>query len=217
MPESGTLDPGDGAGRARRARHPGDGTLRTWLDGAMGPVRRWRVGRHVAGCARCAARAAELRDLDARAAGLVLRLGAPGPVDTADAWARQRVRRGGDRRRVPRAALAGAGAVAAAALAVGAWWAARRSGPDARPPAVRAGGPAGEGLLEWVARWERAGARVARDLCCADLDGGGRADDGLLTLSGPGEEVAWVVLYEDREGAGTLTARSLVRYLGPAR
>lgn len=46
------------------------------------------------------------------------------------------------------------------------------------------------------------------------LDGGGPPDDGLFTLSGPREQVAMVIVYEDTDGARKLTPRSVVRYVG---
>jgi hypothetical protein len=42
------------------------------------------------------------------------------------------------------------------------------------------------------------------DRCCADLDGGPHADDGIFVLAGDGERVALAVLYEDETGDGRL-------------
>jgi hypothetical protein len=36
-----------------------------------------------------------------------------------------------------------------------------------------------------------------RDACCFDLDGGGKADDGILVLSRGGTEVLMILIYED--------------------
>ena len=56
------------------------------------------------------------------------------------------------------------------------------------------------------------GAQITRDICCADHDGGGLADDGLFTLSQPGEAVTVVAVYEDVDGNGVLSAGDIVRY-----
>lgn len=57
-----------------------------------------------------------------------------------------------------------------------------------------------------------AGAEV-RNVCCGDHDAGGPRDDGLLTLSRPGEDVATVVIYEDRDASGDLSPGDLIRFV----
>jgi hypothetical protein len=52
------------------------------------------------------------------------------------------------------------------------------------------------------------------DRCCADLDGGGRADDGVRVLVGHAGQVRRVSVYEDRDGSRGLTATDTVRYSG---
>lgn len=56
------------------------------------------------------------------------------------------------------------------------------------------------------------GARV-QDVCCFNLDGGARGDDGLLTVSRPGEVVDCVVLYEDRRGTRTFSPLDPLRFI----
>ncbi len=55
---------------------------------------------------------------------------------------------------------------------------------------------------------------VTRDFCCADYDGGGPADDGILTVSQAGELVERVLLYEDRDGSRSFTSGDIVRWNG---
>jgi len=50
------------------------------------------------------------------------------------------------------------------------------------------------------------------DRCCQDLDGGGRADDGLLVLSRNGEQVRRLTIYEDRDGSRSFSAADTVRF-----
>ena len=56
---------------------------------------------------------------------------------------------------------------------------------------------------------------IVLDLCCADYDGGGLPDDGLLTLNGPGEVVKLVVVYEDVDGNREFSAGDRLRYVSP--
>jgi hypothetical protein len=57
-----------------------------------------------------------------------------------------------------------------------------------------------------------AGSRV-EDICCFNLDGGTRGDDGLLTVSRPGQVVDCVVLYEDQAGTRAFSQRDPVRFV----
>jgi hypothetical protein len=52
------------------------------------------------------------------------------------------------------------------------------------------------------------------DHCCADLDGGGIADDGVRIVVGQRGRVKGVAVYEDRDGSRGLTATDTVRYSG---
>lgn len=206
----------------RRAKrdHPAEGRLRAWLDGELGPWPAMRVRVHLWRCARCRDRAAAARGRGARAAAILDGLSVH--VNVAEAWARVGVRAGrsAPARRGREWAWAGAGAAAASALAAALWLGGvTRLEPGPRPspasaPALHPGGLTGDRLLDWVARGREAGDRIERDLCCLDLDGGGIADDGLFTLSDPGERVAMVIVYEDTDGRGALSPTSLVRYVG---
>jgi hypothetical protein len=52
-----------------------------------------------------------------------------------------------------------------------------------------------------------------KDICCFNLDGGSRVDDGMVTVSRTGEVVDCVVVYEDRAGTGAFAAGDPVRFL----
>lgn len=58
-----------------------------------------------------------------------------------------------------------------------------------------------------------AGAAHVQDVCCFNLDGGGRGDDGLLTISRPGQVVDCVVLYEDQAGTRAFSKSDPVRFI----
>jgi hypothetical protein len=141
-----------------------------------------------------------LRARGAMAASLLEGL-APG-VDLAEAWARLAVRTGGGVASRPRmrawpAALAGAAVVALLTLRL-----------------VPAPGPDDGELLAMVrAARDNPNGEVLRDRCCQDHDGGERADDGLLTISRPGERVAVVVVYEDVDRSGTFTPGDIIRHV----
>lgn len=68
------------------------------------------------------------------------------------------------------------------------------------PGAPPAGGTAGV-----------AGGARRLDRCCADLDGGPRADDGVFVVAGGRERVALAVLYEDENGDGRLSPGDRLR------
>jgi hypothetical protein len=52
------------------------------------------------------------------------------------------------------------------------------------------------------------------DRCCADLDGGGLADDGVRVVVSRQGRVKRVSVYEDRDGSRGLTAVDSLRYSG---
>src|SRR5262249_50977814 len=58
-----------------------------------------------------------------------------------------------------------------------------------------------------------AGGTHVQDVCCFNLDGGSRGDDGLLTISHPGQVVDCVVLYEDQAGTRAFSPRDPVRFI----
>jgi predicted anti-sigma-YlaC factor YlaD len=51
-----------------------------------------------------------------------------------------------------------------------------------------------------------------KDVCCWDLDGGPRADDGVVTVSTEGEAVACVILYDDVDGSRSFSRGDVVRF-----
>ena len=57
-----------------------------------------------------------------------------------------------------------------------------------------------------------AGTRV-EDICCFNLDGGTRGDNGLVTVSRAGQVVDCVVLYEDQAGTRAFSHRDPVRFV----
>jgi hypothetical protein len=59
------------------------------------------------------------------------------------------------------------------------------------------------------------GETKVQDLCCWDLDGGGPGDDGIVTITLPGEHVVGVTVYEDRNGSGSLTEQDPIRFATP--
>lgn len=202
--------------RAKRV-HPAEGRLRAWLDGELGAWAALRVRVHLWRCAPCRDRAAAAGARSARIEALLDPLAVE--VNAAEAWARLGVRSGREARGRGREWAWAGGGLAAAAAALALWLGGPRS--DGESPdltsglprlAVEPGREAGEGFLRWIADWN--GVRVARDVCCLDLDGGGRADDGVFTLSDPDERVAMVIVYEDTDGRGELGPGSLVRYIG---
>jgi hypothetical protein len=194
--------------------HPDDGVLRALLDRELAVHTSIRVRLHVRSCTECGARLRELRS-EGDAVAALIRSAAP-EIDTDEAWARFLVRsgraaggQGGEgrsgegsvRHRHPAwlalsATIAIATAVAVFALLT----------PESGPP------DSGE-LLAMVSAARARSDEVVRDACCQDHDGGEFPDDGLLTLSLPGERVAVVIIYEDVDDSGTFTPGDIVRYV----
>jgi hypothetical protein len=54
-------------------------------------------------------------------------------------------------------------------------------------------------------------AVVTVDRCCYDLDGGGKADDGVLVLAERDDRVHRLRVYEDLDGSATFTPADVVR------
>ena len=54
-----------------------------------------------------------------------------------------------------------------------------------------------------------------RDVCCWDLDGGGRGDDGVFTRSRDGQIVDCAIVYDDVDNSRSLTPADVVR-IAPA-
>jgi putative zinc finger protein len=58
-----------------------------------------------------------------------------------------------------------------------------------------------------------AGGTHVQDVCCFNLDGGGRRDDGMLTVSRADQVVDCVVLYEDRAGKRAFSPHDPLRFI----
>jgi hypothetical protein len=66
----------------------------------------------------------------------------------------------------------------------------------------------------WAAAgWPEAGVRIVRDVCCADHDLGGPADDGVLTVSAGGG-LRRVLVYEDLDGSRSFSPGDVLRWNG---
>lgn len=63
----------------------------------------------------------------------------------------------------------------------------------------------------WLLAPHRVGT-VTVDRCCQDLDGGGQADDGLMVVTGPGNVVRSLIVYEDLDGSRTFSPGDVVRF-----
>ncbi len=101
----------------------------------------------------------------------------------------------------------------------------------ARSGRLRANAPAGPGMRAMAiatlgaltvaiafAHGPFASRRIAdrshvKDVCCFDLDGGSRVDDGMVTVSRAGQVVDCVVVYEDRAGTRAFAPGDPVRFL----
>jgi len=181
--------------------HPPDGTLHTLLED-RGIWSRVRERLHLLRCASCRQRLTALRRQHDEVAALLGTTGSP--VDVPAAWARIGVRVGRARspgRRVPLRAAAAVVAVVFALLILSTL---RSVAP--RPDT---------GALLGLVREARASAshELVRDVCCEDHDGGDIPDDGLLTVSRPGERVLLVIVYEDVDHSGTFSPGDIVRYV----
>ncbi|HSJ62275.1 MAG TPA: zf-HC2 domain-containing protein [Gemmatimonadaceae bacterium] len=112
-------------------RHPDEGTIHAWLDGALSPDDGHALDQHVATCAECAARVAEARGMIAGASRILASLdSAPVGVVPVRAGARPAGRRGSWWRR-PGIGIAAAMAI----VAVGTTWTVTRHWAAA--PALR--------------------------------------------------------------------------------
>jgi anti-sigma factor RsiW len=183
--------------------HPAEGLLQGLLDGELPAGRALLLRAHLLRCATCRARINATRET-AALVGALIRRSTP-IVDSESAWARLMVRSGGrvgTRLRGPmRWPSAAALVLATAVLLVAILRGASRTAP-------------GDDAFALVREAQAHPARtLLRDACCSDHDGGDRADDGLLTLSRPGETVTVVIVYEDVDRSGTFTPGDVVRYI----
>jgi hypothetical protein len=168
-------------------RHLAESTLQALDDGELPPLAALRAMLHLGRCRECRERRAAGRRLHEQARTLLTL--AEQPVDTREGWLRLCAVRpqvgSSGRRRFTVAAWALA-VVMALSLAAVAHFRSRSGAPE---PLAR------------------------RDICCWDLDGGGPGDDGVMTVSRPGEQLACVVLYDDVDRSRSLTRGDVIRYV----
>lgn len=96
--------------------------------------------------------------------------------------------------------------------------AARRRGRDLRLPVAGAVVGAAALLLLHLAPTASvavAGPPRVKDVCCWDLDGGGRGDDGVFTRVRDGEVVECAIVYDDVDASHSLTPADVVRSAPP--
>jgi hypothetical protein len=66
-------------------------------------------------------------------------------------------------------------------------------------------------LLAGLAIHHRSSTPVLVDRCCYDLDGGGRADDGVSLLAERDARIQRLRVYEDRDRSGALSSGDVIR------
>jgi len=183
--------------------HPTEGQLQSLLDCELPPLREIVVRAHLLRCQTCRARIDAARETTSMVGSLIRR--STPVVDRVSAWNRFVVLSGGRAERRSRTtARWPSAAVLVVATAVLLAVFLRGNSPEA------AGGDAFALVREAQAH---PASGLLRDACCSDHDGGDRADDGLLTLSRPGEKVTVVIVYEDIDHSGTFTRGDIVRYV----
>jgi hypothetical protein len=206
-----------------RRRHPRAGVLQALVDGELPFIERSRVRLHLWWCASCAARRREIEHA-AQAARDLLTLDEQ-RLDISDAWARFVVR--SDQRALrPGAGLRSGWTpaartlvlTAACGMAMVADWSPpinlvtrmyRLAAQDRVAPkmATRHDQDFARSLLAL----ESEGAlRRVSDVCCADRDGEGPADDGVLTVELAGSRSPVVILYEDTKRAGRFQSGDVI-------
>lgn len=183
--------------------HPTEGQLQSLLDCELATAREIIVRAHLLRCAACRARIDAARATTSLVDALIRR--STPVVDRESAWNRFVVLSGGRAsRRSGNASHWSSAAALVLATAVLLAIFLRGSSPAA------AGGDAFALVREAQAH---PASGLLRDACCSDHDGGDRADDGLLTVSRPGEKVTVVIVYEDIDHSGTFTRGDIVRYV----
>lgn len=208
-------------------RHLSAGALEALLDREGRPWRRARARAHLAACRQCAARYESALLAAGRAAAL---LGAgllprnAGRRQNDEAWRSLLARRGrgtagGARRLLSSRVLAPALAVVAVAgLVVAAvvrpptdlvTQVYRLSAQGRHAPKTPSGRDVAlaRSLLELESRGQ---LRRVSDICCADRDGEGPADDGVLTILLSGSRSPVVILYEDTQHRGRFQAGDVI-------
>jgi hypothetical protein len=174
--------------------HPSEGALRALADGQLPLPRRLAALIHISHCRRCRDALRVVRDDGLRARRLLELLEAP--VDAEEGWRRIEARHA--MLRPPERAPTGAGS-SRLAWAVAALFAVATL-------------TLGADRLRGTSR-VMAGDAGHQDICCWDLDGGGRSDDGVMTRSSAGELLDCVVLYDDLDRSRSFTPGDAVRYI----
>ena len=174
--------------------HLSDGTLRAMADRQLSLPRRIAASIHISHCRRCRDALAAIRRDALRAQHLLGML--DGTVDTVSAWHRIEARHP-ELRRPERATLASGSSRLAWVVAAVFALATLTLAADR----LRVGSPV------------MVGDTGRQDICCWDLDGGGRSDDGVMTRSSAGELLDCVVLYDDLDRSRSFTPGDAVRYI----
>lgn len=199
-------------------RHLARRDIQAALDTELRGWRLVRVRRHLVECAVCRAALEAARTTQALAAGMLDAL--PRPVDLEESWARFAVRLGleASRARRPRAVgwyVLGAGSGIAAAAAVVLVVSAPRSRPrptlDLAPPEKAPSADDRRFVSRLHGLLAAGEAHMIEDRCCADRDGEGPPDDGAVLIQMRHSATPIVVMYEDRDSSGSLTAGDIVR------
>lgn len=191
--------------------------IQALLDAELRGWRLLRARRHLAVCPACRDAVAVTRNDTALCTALLDAM--PRPVDLDESWARFAVRSGGQalegaRPRQARWYLAGVGSGIAAVVAL--LLLAKAPAPASRHldlvPAEKA--PTADDR-RFVSRLHgllaQGDAYLIEDRCCDDRDGEGPADDGAVLIRMRESPTPVVVMYEDRDGSGSLTPGDIVR------
>jgi hypothetical protein len=205
---------------ASKSRHLSAGALEALRDGEGFVWSRLWTQCHLLVCAECRQRHAAGRAESDRAAALLkvamLPAGDRWP-DLSDAWERFVIRSGAGpasvARRMTRRNVIGAALIAAGLVSVGIALD-RVPRPDlvgrmyslSAQDRIAPKGPSPRDVefARSIASLEATGKlRRLSDVCCADRDGEGPADDGVLTVRLQGSRSPVVILYEDTKRAGT--------------
>jgi hypothetical protein len=197
----------------RSTRHLNAASLQALRDGDGALYLRLYARVHLLRCEKCAARAAAEREAADRTARL-LALDLP-HSPTPDAWQKVLDRPGALASGPARSRIrwATSAVLIAAGLAIVATWVGRRGHPDLVAQMYqlssqdryvpRRAAPRDVDFARSVTSLEAQGAlRRISDVCCADRDGEGPADDGVLTVSLAGSRSPVVILYEDTQRRG---------------
>ena len=197
----------------RSTRHLSAGSLQALRDGDGALYLRLYARAHLLRCEQCSARAAAEREEADRTAWL-LSLDLPHSA-TADAWQKVLDRPGVVAANPARSRIrwATGAMLLAAGLAIVATLVGRRGHPDLVAQMYRLSSqdqyvpkraaPRDVDFARFVTSLEAKGAlRRISDVCCADRDGEGPADNGVLTVSLAGSRSPVVILYEDTQRRG---------------